>query len=855
MDAFDLRNWEPFAALGGVRNQSAIVDQVCIDSRRVNSTQALFVALEGGMDGHHFVGHAAKKGARYALVRKNWQPPSDVAGKIILLAVDDPLKAFQSLAEAYRRQLKCKVIAIAGTHGKTMVKDLLLLLASQNRSVAASPESFNSQIGVALSLFTLKREHEIALIEMAVSKPHEMDALAAMVQPDAVILTHLGKKHLSTLGSLEASGKEITRLLHHPKSKAWALLPKGALPHCEEKNAAAIHCWELSCKNLPHASALSSQRSQKIPYQIDFPDGNHYHGAMTTAFYYFLDLVNIAVKAAWLLGATSEDIHRCLKEFTPEPMRTEIWRSPAGLTLINDAYCGDPQSVDQALKFYDQVAGCKGRIFLFGGMRGNRHNADHDYRRIGEAIAQAQLKLLVLVGEHPFKTLIEEVGNHSPQTEVILAESDQIAFEEVQKHVDNGDVLLIKGERKIPLDLLIDAFNESLCNNHCIINLEAIKSNLATIHSKLNDPKGKKNHQESLKSATEMMVIVKAFAYGTDEVQIAKFLMRCGIKRLGVSYTDEAVVLRRAGVTQEIFVIHAAPYEAVKVVRWNLAIGISDSAMVEALAAAAASERKWIKVHLHVDTGMGRFGCRPEEALELARQIQQHSGLELEGIMTHFAAADDPDEDRFTLLQVKIFDEVIAALHAYGIDPRWKHASNSSGALRFDFPQYNMVRIGLAAYGLHASEATSDSLELKRALSLVSRIVGINNCKPGESISYGRSYRIEKENCRIAVLPVGYFDGLHRNYSGKGHVIIRGQKAPMVGTICMDFMMVDITEIPEAIIGDRALIFGDDEHGHTLSAEELAGKGSSIVHELITCLGPRIQRIFIHEEANGNAHG
>jgi alanine racemase/UDP-N-acetylmuramoyl-tripeptide--D-alanyl-D-alanine ligase len=180
---------------------------------------------------------------------------------------------------------------------------------------------------------------------------------------------------------------------------------------------------------------------------------------------------------------------------------------------------------------------------------------------------------------------------------------------------------------------------------------------------------------------------------------------------------------------------------------------------------------------------------------------------------------------------------------------KWRHAANSSGALRFHLPQYNMVRLGLAVYGLYGSEECQKILDLRLAISLVSRIVGMNICKRGESISYGRKYRVQRENQKIAVLPIGYFDGLHRHYSEKAHVLIRGQKAAMVGNICMDNMMVDVTDIPHVKVGDNVLIFGEDEYGYYLSPEELAMSGDSIVHELMTCLGPRIPRIFVYEES------
>lgn len=836
MDAFDLNLWPEFSKTSRSHEGNAFIDQVCIDSRRISSDCSLFVALEGRSDGHDYVGHAAQQGAKFAIVHKNWKPLKQLTG-ITLLRVDDPLCALQSLAAAYRLQLNCKLIAIIGTHGKTMVKDLLQLLLSDSEMTASSPESFNSQIGAALSLFRFQKHHKIALIEAAISKPHEMSALAAMIQPEAIILTHIEKKHLATLGSLEACASEMSDMLKIPKRESWVLLPKTTLlqQHYAEISA-SIHSWNEHSAHLPYAYALSSKLDREIPYRITFPDGNHYRGIMSSGYPYFLDLINIAIKAAWLLNVPSETIHHHLDAFFPEPMRTEIWRSPTGITFINDSYSSDPQSIDQALKFYHLAPSTNRNIFLFSGMRNPQPNHT-DYGRVGIAIAEADIHFLFLIGKHPFAPLIDEIRKKKKNgIEIIQVDDYTTALSELQKHIKTGDVVLIKGEKKIALDILVKHFNDSLCSNQCIINLSAIKNNLAYI----------KNHAST---DNELMVMVKAFAYGTDEVQTAKFLETCGIKFLGVSYADEGVNLKRAGIPQDIFVLNAAPYEAEKVVKWGLTVGISDIQFAEILASAAASQKKILKVHLHINTGMGRFGCRPEEAVALAIQIDRQPWLRLEGIMTHFASADDPTQDSFTVSQIKLFDAVIADLHTYGIDPKWKHAANSSAAVRFDLPQYNMMRIGLAAYGFYTSEAVHQKLELTRALSLVSRIVYINNCKAGESISYGRSYVVQQESSRIAVLPIGYFDGLHRHYSNKGNVLIRGKKAPMVGKICMDFMMVDISNIPEADVGDQALIFGYDQFGHYLSPEDLADDGNSIVHELITCLGPRLQRVFILEES------
>lgn len=835
MDAFDLRQWSNFASAGGSLTEPAIIDQIVIDSRRIDSPHALFVALKGEKeDGHHYVNQAFQAGAKFALVSEQWQPSTSYAG-LTLLRVPHPLKALQAIAKTYRLQLPTKIIGLTGSFGKTMVKDLLHALLNTQKRAAVSPESFNSQIGVALSLLNLSREHEIAVIEAAISHPQEMEALCDMIQPDYTLLAPFGKKHLVTLQDISTLVYELFQLIRATPSAGWSLLPQEAIvePYLK-KLTCPFFFWNIPHEQLPHASL--PQTLMPSLYQLTFPDTTSYLGKMTSGYAYFLNLINMAVKAAWLMGISSTSITSVLQTYQVEPMRTEIWKTSLGAIFINDSYCSDPQSIDQVLNHFHYAKSDQRKIFVFGGMRGGPSHTQIGYRRIGKALAKAQIQEVCLVGPQPFRPLIEELRKQAPCIEMSSFETYPETFAYLQQHLKNQDLVIFKGENKLPFEQLTEVFHDSVFNNQCVINLAAIQTNLALIRKKISPD-------------TRLMAIVKAFAYGTDDIRMAKFLATCGVDILGVSYVDEGVTLKQAGVLQPIFSINAARYEVAKVVKWELEVGVSDPDFIAALAQEATQKNKQIKVHLHINTGMGRFGCRPEEALKLARQIQSYPSLILEGLMTHFACADDPQEDHFTWQQVACFDQTIAELKQQGITAKWTHAANSSGALRFSLPQYNMVRIGLAVYGLYGSEAARQALDLRLSLSLTSRIVGLNVCKSGETISYGRRYRVARETQKIAVLPIGYFDGLHRNYSGKAFVLIRGHQAPMVGNICMDYMMVDVTDVPHVAVGDQVLIFGEDEYGYYLSPEDLATSGDSIVHELITCLGPRIQRIFVYEEA------
>ncbi|MFQ5486581.1 MAG: Mur ligase family protein, partial [Desulfobacterales bacterium] len=500
MDSFDLRDWPGFGKAGGNLDLPAAIDQITIDSRRIYSPHTLFVALPGSRcDGHQFVASAAEAGVRYALVSKDFEAPPDLK-TMVMLRVQDPLRAFQEITKSYRQKQPCKVIGITGSYGKTMVKDLLHAMLSKSKRVVASPESFNSQIGVPLSLLQIQKEHEIALIEAGISQKNEMDILADLIAPESTILTHIGRKHITTLGNLETTTAEMVKLVKKNPENGWVLIPRADLlgPHLSEikqKN----YFWNEPGSTIPHAKILSEEHTNQVPYRIEFPDGHHFEGLVTLGHDYFMDLLNLTTKAAWLLGISSEDICSTLKDFTPEPMRTEIWQSPMGATFINDAYCSDPQSVDVALRHFDQCHPADRKIFIFGGIRGKHQHLEKDYQRIGKALYTAKPDILMLIGKHPYQPLIDEVKGNIPKINPFSTYKE--AIRHLKSTVRPRDTVLIKGERKESLKHLTEAFYGSICTNQCFINLAAVASNLATLRQKLPDK-------------TRVMVMVKAAAYG-----------------------------------------------------------------------------------------------------------------------------------------------------------------------------------------------------------------------------------------------------------------------------------------------------------------------------------------------------
>lgn len=814
--SWDLKKWPLFLSSGGDSTCSAFIDQLTIDSRRIESPHSLFVALPGQEhDGHQFVPDADLRGAAYALVKENYIPAVPLKN-MRLLRVPDPLRALQDLACWHKRQMPAKILAITGSQGKTMVKDLLAQMLEARYAVYASPESFNSQLGVALSLLGLAESHEIAIIEAGISHPGEMERLSDMLLPNYAIFSSLGHTHLATLGSKETIAKEKMRLLQKVDPSGWSLLPHTPLllPYLETLKA-PHYFWDIATPFLPHAAYCGLNAAHEMTCSITFPSGRICQIAISSGIDYYLSLVNAALKAAYLLGVEEEALIDRLHHFLPQPMQTEIWSSPFGPTFINAPYCADPMSLRLGLKELARSASPRSRkIFVFGGLRGNVHYSDALTTQITHFIRSAGVDQLYLTGTF--------------QTPYLPIDSQDSALQKICDAGSKEDIVLIQGAKKENLDPLIGETRLS-------INLSAIQYNLGQI-------------AHYLPNGTRIMVMVKALGYGTDSVILSRFLARCGIDCVGVAHVDEGIALKRAGISQAVFVLNAALYEVNKAVLWDLEVGVSNLSTINALNAEAAKLGKKVKVHLHCDTGMSRLGCRPDEALSLAKAIQEAPGLIFEGIMTHFAAAESREEDPFTLAQIEQFHILIDTLRAHAIQPGWTHAANTGGILRFSNNSLNMVRLGLGLFGLHPSAETQKALSLKLAVSLTSRLVGINICRRGETISYGRTYTVKRDKELIGVVPIGYFDGLHRHYSGKGHVLVRGKKAPMVGTICMDYMMIDITDIPDAAIGDPVLIFGQDRFGHYLEPEAFAQRGDTTAYELLTCLGPRIQRVFIHDE-------
>ncbi len=839
MEPFDLREWPRFACSGGDLTQPAIIDEVAIHSEAVASKRSLFVALKGArVDGHAFLEAAAARGASFALVdrevatHKRPPPPS-----LTYLLVDDPLEALQEIARLYRDAINPVVVGITGSFGKTMCKDLLSALLCKERSLIASPESFNSQLGVALSLFRLRRGDEIALIEMGVSKQGEMERLVRTASPSHALVTSIGAAHLDSIGGLAAIAAEKGALVEGLPEGGWALLPSNEpllkrVQGRSGRNLLADHPHQ----DLPHLTELV--RSPKgVRYTITFPNALPLSGEFAHPFLHQYTLWNIALKAAYLLGATREMIGEALLSYRPEPMRCEVWTSPLGTTFVNDCYAADPLSIEKSLRLFAKLPRERRRVFVFGGLSSLSRGREGAMARLNAAIKEAAIDVLLLTeaaASMSMEPLRQELTRSAPKLEIHLCPTRAAVVERLRALQQRGTVVLIKGAARELLEAISGDLAEGIGRSRLTLHLDAVRHNLEALLRHTGE-------------GAQAMPMLKASAYGTSSVGLAHTLAYFGHKIFGLAHLQEAIELRLAGVSADLFVLHAAKGELSQVVDWDLQVAVSDRTTLLDLATIALQRGKIVSVHLHIDTGMRRFGVRPSDALELAKEIAANPSLRLVGALSHLTSAEDPSQDSVTKGQIDLFLKTCHDLKEKGISLQLLHIANSAGAMRFAIPECNLIRPGLALFGLYPSSATTGSVELKAALSLTSHLAAIHDLSEGERVSYGGTYEVSATAERIGIVPLGYFDGIHKSFGNGAYLLVHGKRAPIVGAICMDYLMISLASIPEAEVGDTVHLFGQDEYGCTLRAEEFARLGSSTPHQLITCLGPRIQRLLVYE--------
>jgi alanine racemase len=802
---------------------------VAIDSRRVLPGD-LFFALNGRRrDGHAFVQAAQAAGASLMVVSRSWarqqQDLSSTPTGSALLLVDDPLTALQQLAAWYRRSHIQRLVAITGSNGKTVVKSALTALLAGRYRVAASPGSWNSQVGVPLAVLTAPPGTEIGVFEAGISAPGEMERLAAILAPDHGVLVNIGLAHLAGFGSREVTAREKMKLFSGIGAQGWLIAPPDPL----------VEAVPLTCRRLHPGAQLPRLLGQRphgsgLMLELDLGEGPVQVPVRTRSAPLVEDLL-IALTAALQLGVSPGDLLEVLRDYSFGPTRMETWRTPEGITIVNDTASDDPISVQAALDTVAASPESGRRLFVFGGMGELGASEAREHALIGQLTAERGFARLLLL-PHPARERTAAAWDRLRPDCPALALADAAALRDtIRELAEPGDTVLFKGAASQELSHAARSIWESMAPRRLLVDLDAIRDNVSRFRS-LCGP------------GVAMLAVLKAWAYGTELARLATALQDSGIDWIGVSAADEGAAVRRAGVQRPVLVMLMDIDEVDKAVRWRLTPVVYSLAFARALVSALQTMGAQLDVHLEIDTGMGRVGINPEQALEAARLLRDSGVARLTGLMTHLASADDPAADADTRDQLQRFDHAVDAIRAESDGPLLVHAAATSGAVRFPEARHDMVRIGLGLYGLHPSAAVGQPVELELALAFVSRLVQVHVFEQGQRIGYNGTYQVSAERQRIGIVAAGYNDGVPWSFGRSGEVMMQGQRLRVLGRVSMDSMAIDLDPLPGAAVGDEVLIFGAHE-GQVLRPELAALQAGTIPYDLLVRVdNRRVQRIF-----------
>jgi alanine racemase len=802
---------------------------VCVNSKMA-LPHTLFIALRGRRtDGHHFVSEAFRNGAAAAVV-------SEAAAAMIedlqrpLIAVPDPLRALQSLARWHRRQALGDVVAVTGSNGKTVVKDALAAILGR-RSLFASPGSFNSQLGLPLAVLGVDNYRPLAILEVGVSQPGEMAVLEDIARPSYGILTNIGVAHLASFGSRMAIAREKITLFHHIPKQGWLLVPAGE-PVVEEAIAEfACRVYRFGSSDQPLALVSLSLADDGRILELSTSSGGSQKVRVATRSQHIISDLHIAATAAHLLGATLDEIASALDGYAPPPTRMEFWSSTEGIRIINDAYSADPISVQAALSSAALATTRTGKlVFAFAGMRELGTEAVREHRQVGAHAAECGFSHVALVGNG--NLVHTAAGYHAakPDGNVVTVATPDDLNAYLRQTLQFGDTILFKGHRDSGMGRAAQMLAGSVAQRCLWVDMGAIMENVARF-------------RRHCRGGTRILAMLKALAYGTEVVRLASWLSNLGISHIGVSSTDEGVQIRKAGVSQEIYVFLPFLDGIDDLLRYRLTPIIYSPEMAASFISAMAGSGHSLDVHLKVNTGMNRLGVEPDVAVAVADRIRKSGTLNLKGVCTHFAAADNPELDDFTRSQISVFDETVARLRNAGFNDLIVHAANTAATIRFPEAHYDMVRIGIGLYGIHSSPVTRKLLDLELAVGVTSRIVSIRDLPAGAYVGYNCNHMTERAS-RIGIVPFGYDDGIPRQLSGLGTALVEGHPAPILGRINMDQTMIDLTGLNGIEVGAEVLLYGT-HNGRTLSPEDVSNCAGTIPHELLIRLGKRVHRIFI----------
>jgi len=789
------------AIVGSASNvRGSDIEYLILDSRKIYSPAvSLFFALKGTRrNGHQFIAEVYKRGVRNFVISE--EPDTAAYPEANFILVGDTLKALQQLTAWHRKQFTIPVIGITGSNGKTIVKEWLYQLLHMDFNIVRSPKSYNSQIGVPLSVWQMNEQHTLGIFEAGISQPGEMEKLEQIIQPTIGVLTNIGEAHSEGFTSLEQKEAE-KRILF--------------------KNAREPQRLEIvEIKKQADSSTIIAKQPDtsagKISISIPFTDDASVQNAIT------------CWQVMLLLGCNNETIKSRMKGLLPVNMRLELKKGINHCQIINDSYSADLSSLEIALNFLNQQhAGAKTTAvlsdFLQSGLK-----EEELYASVLESLKKHHVNRFIGIGGQMAKALspLTMHPDHSLKTELHTSTEDFI--KQFRSSQFKEETILVKGARVFGFERIVQLLEQKVHQTVLEINLNAIVHNL-------------KVYQNYLKPSTKIMAMVKAFAYGSGGAEIAGILQYHKVDYLGVAYADEGVELRKAGITLPVMVMNPEETAFDLLVEYNLEPDIYSFDLLNSFDKFLQNEGlQQYPVHIEIETGMNRLGFAEYEVEKLGEQLKKTSSLKVQTVFSHLSASEDPAEDKFTLEQFEHLQRAVSLLKEKLHYPFLQHIANSGAIFRLPQLQLDMVRLGIGLYGVDSSSTHQEYLQ--PVATLKSTIAQIKKVKAGESVSYNRRGVIKTDSV-IATVRIGYADGFSRRLgNGAGKMWLRGKLVPVIGTVCMDMTMINVTAVEGVREGDEVIIFGKE-----LPIQQLAEWAATIPYEIMTSISQRVKRVYFEE--------
>jgi len=791
------------------------IDSISIDSRSLqNGPQTLFFALVGpNNNAHIYIKDLIIKGVHNFVVT---HIPDGLEGKANFLVVENTLNALQQIASYYRSFFVFPIIGITGSNGKTIVKEWLNFLLSPEFNIIRSPKSYNSQVGVPLSILGINEQHNLGIFEAGISTVLEMEKLEKIIKPTIGVLTNMGSAHDEGFKNLEEKTKEKMLLFNH--SEVVIYKKSSSVEQFINPKTKAIS-WSFT-----DAEATLFISEKRYTHDNTFIDYN-YKGNVSTLKIPFLDDASIENTISCLLVLLylkydSKIIQERIDLLYPVEMRLKVKNGINNCSIIDDSYSSDFQSLKIALDFLEsQKQHLKKTVILSDIFQSGLTN-DNLYSKVAELIISNNINSFIGIGE-TISTLKTKLPNA-----IFFKDTSEFILHLDQMNLKN-ETILIKGARSFQFEEIVAALAEKTHETVLEINLNAISHNFNFFKSKL-------------KANTKMMAMVKAFGYGNGGFEIAKLLEHHKVDYLGVAFADEGISLKMAGIRLPIMVLNPESTSFSAIIQHQLEPEIySLKGLNSFLKIAEQKKLKDFPIHIKLDTGMHRLGFEANTIDDLIATLKGNQTVKVKSILSHLATSDDLLHKDFVAYQINLFEKLSFQLMSELQISPIRHILNTSGISNFPQAQYDMVRLGIGLYGV--SNDPEEQKYLENVGTLKSIISQIRTIQSGESVGYGRRFMANRETS-IATIPIGYADGIARSWgNGVGFVTIKNKKAPILGSVCMDMLMVDVTEI-ECKEGDAVVIFGESPTV-TYMAEQL----KTIPYEILTSISQRVKRVFYRE--------